>query len=116
MYPRGTRVQSTNLNPAHVWRNGSHIAALNWQKYDRGTQFNEAMFSGTPGYVLKPPRLLPGADPDVPIRKERFMCRVIGLSSRMWSRIYLTLVTQQRTRPNSSSERGRKRYQGISGC
>jgi phosphatidylinositol phospholipase C delta len=33
---------------------------LNWQKYDLGLQLNEAMFVGTPGYVLKPPVLRTG--------------------------------------------------------
>jgi len=81
VYPRGTRVASSNLNPLHFWRNGSHIAALNWQKYDRGTQMNEAMFIGTPGFVLKPDALLPGAVESGP-QRQRLKCEIIALSSR----------------------------------
>ncbi|CAE6432273.1 unnamed protein product [Rhizoctonia solani] len=53
VYPRGTRVQSTNLNPLKAWRAGAQIAALNWQSYDLGMQLNHAMFNDTGGWVLK---------------------------------------------------------------
>ncbi|CAE6481838.1 unnamed protein product [Rhizoctonia solani] len=53
VYPRGTRVQSTNLNPLKAWRAGAQIAALNWQSYDLGMQLNHAMFHNTGGWVLK---------------------------------------------------------------
>ena len=53
VYPRGTRVQSTNLNPLKAWRAGAQIAALNWQSYDLGMQLNHAMFYRTGGWVLK---------------------------------------------------------------
>ena len=82
VYPRGTRIESTNLNPIKFWSTGSHIAALNWQSYDRGTQLNEAMFVGTPGYVLKPSRLLPGTDFEQKPKREKMKWEVIGLSSR----------------------------------
>lgn len=85
VYPRGTRIESTNLNPLKFWGTGSHVTALNWQSYDRGTQLNEAMFVGTPGYVLKPPRLLPGTNWEEEPRKERMKWEVIGLSSREYS-------------------------------
>jgi hypothetical protein len=35
VYPRGTRIQSSNLDPVKFWRDGSHFAALNWQTYGR---------------------------------------------------------------------------------
>ncbi|KAL8842742.1 MAG: hypothetical protein Q9170_000398 [Blastenia crenularia] len=53
-FPSGTRVSSSNLDPAVFWRNGVQIVALNWQKYDAGVMLNEAMFSGSAGWVLKP--------------------------------------------------------------
>ena len=37
---------------------GSQVAALNWQRYDKGVQINEAMFVGSGGWVLKPDTLL----------------------------------------------------------
>ncbi|KDQ58129.1 hypothetical protein JAAARDRAFT_34942 [Jaapia argillacea MUCL 33604] len=58
VYPKGTRIYSGNMSPEKYWRDGSQICAINWQRYDRGMQVNEAMFVGTPGWVLKPGRLM----------------------------------------------------------
>lgn len=33
-YPSGTRVSSSNLDPAVFWRKGVQMVALNWQKFD----------------------------------------------------------------------------------
>ncbi|KAH7105382.1 PLC-like phosphodiesterase [Auriculariales sp. MPI-PUGE-AT-0066] len=59
VYPEGLRIDSSNQDPVACWRNGSQIAALNWQNFDRGMQLNEALFSGTNGWALKPPSLRP---------------------------------------------------------
>ncbi|KAF2682859.1 PLC-like phosphodiesterase [Lentithecium fluviatile CBS 122367] len=53
-YPKGLRLNSSNLNPSIFWRQGVQIVALNWQRWDGGMMQNEAMFAGTPGWVLKP--------------------------------------------------------------
>ncbi|EMD85206.1 hypothetical protein COCC4DRAFT_208152 [Bipolaris maydis ATCC 48331] len=53
-YPKGLRLTSSNLNPSVFWRAGVQIVALNWQRWDGGMMQNEAMFAGTPGWVLKP--------------------------------------------------------------
>lgn len=53
-FPSGTRVTSSNLDPAVFWRKGVQIVALNWQKYDAGMMLNEGMFAGSDGWVLKP--------------------------------------------------------------
>ncbi|KAK8044240.1 1-phosphatidylinositol-4-5-bisphosphate phosphodiesterase delta-1 [Apiospora rasikravindrae] len=53
-YPAGTRVDSSNLDPAGHWRKGIQFAALNWQNWDKGMMMNDAMFDGSRGYVLKP--------------------------------------------------------------
>lgn len=53
-YPKGLRLNSSNLNPSVFWRTGVQIVALNWQRWDAGMMQNEAMFAGTPGWVLKP--------------------------------------------------------------
>ncbi|KAL7819319.1 phospholipase C [Trichoderma aethiopicum] len=53
-YPAGTRIGSSNLNPAIFWGGGAQIVALNWQETDEGMMLNEGMFTGTGGYVLKP--------------------------------------------------------------
>ena len=48
------RVRSDNLDPAVFWRKGVQMVALNWQRWDEGMMLNEALFSGSNGYVLKP--------------------------------------------------------------
>jgi len=53
-YPKGTRVRSTNLDPAPFWRQGIQVVALNWQQLDAAMMLNEAMFAGTGGWMLKP--------------------------------------------------------------
>ncbi|KAK7932075.1 1-phosphatidylinositol 4-5-bisphosphate phosphodiesterase 1 [Apiospora marii] len=53
-YPAGTRVDSSNFDPAGHWRKGIQFAALNWQTWDKGRMMNDAMFEGSLGYVLKP--------------------------------------------------------------
>ncbi|KAL0931705.1 phospholipase c [Colletotrichum truncatum] len=53
-YPSGLRIGSSNLDAPVFWRRGIQIVALNWQNWDEGMMLNEAMFAGTPGYVLKP--------------------------------------------------------------
>jgi hypothetical protein len=53
-YPKGLRLNSSNLNPSAFWRQGVQIVALNWQRWDGGMMQNEGMFAGTPGWVLKP--------------------------------------------------------------
>ncbi|KAF9472618.1 PLC-like phosphodiesterase [Pholiota conissans] len=79
IFPKGTRVGSSNFDPSVFWRNGSQVASLNWQVYDRGMQINEAMFVGTPGWVPKPlhmrePGLQQGG-------REKMVGEVIGVSS-----------------------------------
>ncbi|OQO06247.1 hypothetical protein B0A48_08835 [Cryoendolithus antarcticus] len=53
-YPKGTRVRSNNLDPAPFWRQGIQMVALNWQQMNAAMMLNEAMFTGTGGWVLKP--------------------------------------------------------------
>lgn len=57
VYPKGTRINSGNLNPVTAWSVGAQVAALNWQTFDASLQLNEALFAGTDGYVLKPSAL-----------------------------------------------------------
>ena len=79
VYPKGTRIASGNLDPLKFWRAGSHFAALNWQEFDSGMQLNEAMFAGTPGWVLKPHALLGGQKRE---RRVKLSLHIVGLSSR----------------------------------
>lgn len=57
VYPGQYRFTSSNFDPLIYWRRGVQMAALNWQTFDLGMQFNQAMFAGgkdASGYVLKP--------------------------------------------------------------
>ena len=36
VFPRGTRISSSNVDPAFHWRQGAQMVALNWQKLDKG--------------------------------------------------------------------------------
>ncbi|KIK61621.1 hypothetical protein GYMLUDRAFT_42638 [Collybiopsis luxurians FD-317 M1] len=62
VYPKGTRVDSSNYEPHLYWAAGAQVVAINWQTFDLGFMMNHAMFqrNGRLGYVLKPPALRPG--------------------------------------------------------
>ncbi|KAL0572214.1 hypothetical protein V5O48_009749 [Marasmius crinis-equi] len=80
VYPNGLRVTSSNMNPLRFWRNGSQIVTLNWQKYDKGMQFNEAMFVGTPGWVLKPNHMIHTTGIYDVKRRVRLSAEIVGIS------------------------------------
>lgn len=60
VFPKGTRIDSSNLKPVAFWGIGAQICALNMQNFGTSSQLNEALFSGTDGYVLKPAALRAG--------------------------------------------------------
>ena len=77
VYPKGTRVNSTNFEPNRYWASGCQVVAINWQTFGRsitscpcsraffnvvldlGYMINQAMFqrNGRAGFVLKPEAL-----------------------------------------------------------
>ncbi|KAJ1335651.1 phosphatidylinositol phospholipase C delta [Microdochium nivale] len=54
VYPKSTRVDSSNPDPAVCWRKGIQMVAMNWQSCDEGMMLNAGMFAGEDGWVLKP--------------------------------------------------------------
>lgn len=54
VYPSGMRVTSSNLDPFFCWQQGAQMVALNWQRCDKGTMLNAAMFADSQGWVMKP--------------------------------------------------------------
>ena len=52
VYPKWTRLWSSNFNPVPYWEWGVQMCALNMQTDDRYSAANDAMF-GTVGYVLR---------------------------------------------------------------
>jgi len=81
IYPKGSRIGSSNFNPLVFWRNGSHVASLNWQAYDRGMQVNEAMFVGSPGWIEKPLYMRKGSEHTPKGGREKLIVDVAGISS-----------------------------------
>jgi len=60
IYPKGARVDSSNLDPTPAWAAGNHMVALNYQTPGEAMQLNDAKFreNGGCGYVLKPEYML----------------------------------------------------------
>lgn len=54
IFPSGLRINSSNVEPTFLWRQGAQMVALNWQSWDKGMMLNEGMFAGEEGWVLKP--------------------------------------------------------------
>lgn len=77
VYPLGTRVTSSNLNPVPFWGVGSHVCALNCQTFDHAMQLQEAMFDGTYGWALKPAYLRKEGGPR-PTGTTRLRLEVVG--------------------------------------
>ncbi|XP_028981218.2 1-phosphatidylinositol 4,5-bisphosphate phosphodiesterase beta-2 [Esox lucius] len=55
IYPKGTRMDSSNYNPQPFWNAGCQMVALNYQTMDFPMQLNMALFefNGRTGYLLK---------------------------------------------------------------
>ncbi|SCZ95335.1 BZ3500_MvSof-1268-A1-R1_Chr11-2g03440 [Microbotryum saponariae] len=86
-YPKGSRLNSSNFEPHHMWAAGVQLVALNWQTFDTGMELNLAMFSraGRIGYVLKPELLRKkGGEKDKTalIRSERYTLQVVVISAQ----------------------------------
>ncbi|KAL1891114.1 hypothetical protein Cpir12675_005122 [Ceratocystis pirilliformis] len=81
VFPKGTRISSRNLAPVKYWALGAQICALNWQTFNAGMQLNEALFTGTDGFVLKPAALRAGGSGEVLTgRKKRLRLHIAGAS------------------------------------
>lgn len=71
VYPKGTRINSSNLEPMHFWAVGAQICALNWQTFGISNQLNAALFDGSEGYLLKPAALRAGGSGNLSTGKKR---------------------------------------------
>ncbi|KAK5991784.1 1-phosphatidylinositol 4,5-bisphosphate phosphodiesterase 1-like protein [Cladobotryum mycophilum] len=80
VYPKGTRISSSNLKAVPFWGIGAQIAALNWQTFGTSNQLNNALFHGSGGYILKPAALRAGGDGNLGTgRKRRLLLRVAAV-------------------------------------
>ncbi|CAO2825131.1 unnamed protein product [Amaranthus hypochondriacus] len=70
VYPKGTRVWSSNYNPLIGWTHGAQMVALNMQGYEKHLWIMQGMFraNGGCGYVKKPDFLLRNEPFDPKIR------------------------------------------------
>ncbi|KZT64238.1 PLC-like phosphodiesterase [Daedalea quercina L-15889] len=95
IYPKGTRIGSTNFEPHRFWSAGCQLVAINWQTFDLGYMINRAMFqrNGRAGYVLKPLALRLEGDKQLLRRHNNHCLEVIIISA------------QQLPRPKDSSGR-----------
>ncbi|XP_032221029.2 1-phosphatidylinositol 4,5-bisphosphate phosphodiesterase zeta-1 isoform X2 [Nematostella vectensis] len=59
VYPKGSRVDSSNYDPQAAWNAGMQMVSLNFQKPDFAMHLNQGKFriNGGCGYVLKPETL-----------------------------------------------------------
>ncbi|KAI1342486.1 PLC-like phosphodiesterase [Xylariaceae sp. FL0016] len=81
VFPKGTRISSKNLRLLPFWGIGAQICALNWQTFGASLQINEALFSGTEGYVLKPAALRQGGSGKLTTgRKKKLILHIAGAS------------------------------------
>ncbi|EAW21752.1 putative phosphoinositide-specific phospholipase C [Aspergillus fischeri NRRL 181] len=71
VYPYGLRVNSSNPDPTFFWRCGAQIVALNWQNLDKGMMLNRGMFTGEPGWVLKPQGYRSSDPPSTPVKRQQ---------------------------------------------
>ncbi|KAI0309355.1 PLC-like phosphodiesterase [Amylostereum chailletii] len=87
IYPRGTRLSSTNYEPHRYWSAGAQLVAINWQTCDLGYMINHAMFqrNGRSGYVLKP-LALRSADKDLLHRHTKHYLDVTVISAQQLPR------------------------------
>lgn len=79
VFPKGTRISSSNLKPVPFWGLGAQICALNWQTFGTSNQLNDALFTDTDGYVLKPAALRAGGSGQLSKgRKKKLRLHVAG--------------------------------------
>lgn len=80
VFPKGTRISSSNLKPVRFWGVGAQICALNWQTFALSNQLNDALFAGSEGYILKPAALRQGGSGDLAPtqKKKKLLLHVAG--------------------------------------
>ncbi|KAI1269224.1 1-phosphatidylinositol-4,5-bisphosphate phosphodiesterase [Xylariaceae sp. FL1019] len=82
VFPKGTRISSRNLAQVPFWGVGAQVCAMNWQTFGASMQLNEALFSGTDGYVLKPPALRAGGSGQLNTgRRKKLLLHIGGASN-----------------------------------
>ncbi|KAG9249545.1 PLC-like phosphodiesterase [Emericellopsis atlantica] len=81
VFPKGTRISSSNLKPVPFWGIGAQVCALNWQTFGTSNQLNDALFAGSDGFVLKPAALRAGGDGKLSTGRKRKLRPHVGGAS-----------------------------------
>ncbi|NWZ39945.1 PLCZ1 phosphodiesterase, partial [Brachypodius atriceps] len=97
IYPKGTRMSSSNYNPQEFWNVGCQMVALNFQTPGTQMELQDGKFldNGGCGYVLKPPFL---RDPNT-----TFTPRNVGGYSKPMS-LSIRLISGHQLPPSSMSK------------
>ncbi|KAJ7206515.1 1-phosphatidylinositol-4,5-bisphosphate phosphodiesterase 1 [Mycena pura] len=84
IYPKGTRLSSSNYLPHNYWAAGAQLVAINWQTLDLGYVMNHAMFqrNGGAGYVLKPRALRLAGQKDLLAQRTEHVFEVRVISAQ----------------------------------
>ncbi|XP_042869568.1 1-phosphatidylinositol 4,5-bisphosphate phosphodiesterase gamma-1-like [Penaeus japonicus] len=91
VYPKSSRLDSTNYNPVPMWNHGCQMVSLNYQTGDKPMQLNEGRFmqNGKCGYILRPEfQNSPDYDPGNPLTLPN--PRPLNLSIRIFGARHLS--------------------------
>ncbi|KAJ1426888.1 PLC-like phosphodiesterase [Ochromonadaceae sp. CCMP2298] len=82
IYPKGTRIDSSNYSPVGPWSGGSQMVALNYQTGDLPYHINFGKFleNGSTGYVLKPEYMISNVPEPTGASGVRLVINVISAS------------------------------------
>ena len=110
VYPRGTRLLSSNMDPLPFWRSGCQMVALNYQAKDRPLLLNRALFrqNGRCGYVLKPKDFCGKRREDASDFRPGGFASLIGVK--------LQRPVQRRRRPPTRPSRARAPAPAVARC
>ncbi|XP_068668085.1 phosphoinositide phospholipase C 2-like [Aristolochia californica] len=87
IYPKGTRIDSSNYNPMLGWMHGAQMVAFNMQGYGRSLWLMHGMFraNGGCGYVKKPDFLLKSGPHD----EIFYPTKVLPVKKTLMVKVYL---------------------------
>eukprot|EP00732_Lithocolla_globosa_P002728 Lithocolla_globosa_v1_NODE_1890_length_2271_cov_8.625451.p1 type:complete len:275 gc:universal NODE_1890_length_2271_cov_8.625451:813-1637(+) len=95
VYPKGSRVNSSNYDPSPLWRVGCQLVALNFQTSDVPMQLHRGLFrlNGNCGYVLKPERLRSSNQLFINVAlTSKFHVRIISANLEPQDKLYTPFV------------------------
>ncbi|KAH3756278.1 phosphoinositide-specific phospholipase C [Pelomyxa schiedti] len=109
IYPKGTRVDSSNFDPTPFWGLGCQVVALNYQTSSEPIWINTGRFreNGKCGYVLKPVHLRVSQEPQNKVRRLSITIistRQIPLNKTVGATMFVTLKVHEELPIGASSQ------------